>query len=421
MSALDQAMVLRERHRYEEAVAVLRQHLAQEPEDAWAHALLAETQIEMPGQRRESLTSIDSAISLEADNATFFGLKGLILSRLDQDKKALEAAEEAIRLDPALVVGWLAKGQALGGLNRWEEAEAAARKALALNPDHQGAQNALAIYLRMQGRVEESVRGVDQRLERDPEDPVAHANSGWAALQGGDREKAEGHFREALRLDPDSEYARLGLREAYKARSPLYRAYLRWIFFMQRFSQGQRWLIIIGIYLGYRFGQAILVQVHPLAAAALVVAYLLFCFWSFLASGVGHALMLADRWARLTLNRRERLDGLLVGVFFLLGVALVVLGLTVLPVGVAFLGGGLAAGAVPVSQVTLNNSRAGWVVFGGLALLVYGAGLAGFLAGLDGGNPFDGPVAGVLLLGILAVILTTWLSGISALHSNAEE
>ena len=421
MSALEKASVLRERHRYEEAVAVLYEHLAQEPQDAWAYAMLAETQMEMPGKKREALTSIESAIAIEADTALLFALKGLILSTLDKDKAALEVSDEAIRLDPSVVLAWLARSQALGGMSRWAESEKAVREALKLAPDHQGAQNSLSICLRMQGRVEESARGADQRLARDPEDAVAHANSGWAALHRGEREKADVHFREALRLDPDSEYARLGLRETYKARSPLYRAYLRWVFFMQRFSAGQRWLIIIGIYLAYRFGRALLAQVHPLAAAALVVVYLLFCCWSFLASGVGHGLMLTDRWARMTLNRREKLDGLLVGIFFPLGVLLMVLGLTVLPLGFAFLGGGLALGALPVSQITLNYSKAGLMVFGAISLLVYVAGVVGFLVGLDGSNPLQSGFGDLFMLAILGTVLTTWLSAVPGLHSHGEE
>lgn len=418
---LSQAEILKDRHRYEEAVALLHQHLAREPEDAEAHALLAQTRLEMPGETRAALESIDNAIAIEADEAFYFGVKALTLSKLDQDRKALESAEEAIRLDPDAIIGWIAKGQALGGLNRWPEAEAAARTALELDPDNQHAQNALLGFLRMQGRIEESQEGVDRRLERDPEDPDAHANAGWADLHSGKRREAEEHFREALRLDPGSEFARVGLREAYKARSPLYRGFLAWAFFMQRHTEGKQWIFVIGLYLAYKFGRAVLESIHPVAAGILTALYLLFCFWSFIASGTGHAIMLLDRWARLTLNPREQIDGVVVGWFFLVGIALSLLALTVLPTAWAYLGGAMAIGAIPLSRVTLNKSLPGQIVFGTIAALVFAAGGVGFVVSLSGGNPFSSPTGGFMLLAILGAIASTWLANISALQSDAEE
>ena len=69
----------------------------------------------------------------------------------------------------------------------------------------------------------------------------------------------------------------------------------------------------------------------------------------------------------LFLNRREKIDGLVVGWFFLAGIVVLLLGLTVLPMAFTYLGAGLAVGAIPISRVTLNNSRAGQAVFGLLA------------------------------------------------------
>jgi len=187
MSLLSRAHILFERRRFEDAIAATRQYLAQEPDDAEAHALLAQCHLEVPGQRREALASINDAIAIEADDAWNHAVKAMVLSVLDENQQALASAEEAIRLDPDLVLGWVMKGQALGGLSRWREAEEAARHALLLNPDSEDAHNSLAVYLRMQGRVDEASAGADKRLQHAPEDPVAHANSGWAALHTGQR------------------------------------------------------------------------------------------------------------------------------------------------------------------------------------------------------------------------------------------
>jgi len=191
---------------------------------------------------------------------------------------------------------------------------------------------------------------------------------------------------------------------------------------MQRFTDGQRWMIIIGIYIAFRVCNSILSKIHPIAAGALVILYLSFCCWSFLASGTAHALMLVDRSARMTLNFRERLDAIFVGVSFAVGVVLLVLGTTLLPIGVAFLGGALAVAAVPCANIFLNESRAGHIVFGGIALLIYAAGISAFILGITGNDPFKNPIVAPLIsLAILSGLLTTWIAGISALNSSAEE
>ncbi len=45
-------------------------------------------------------------------------------------------------------------------------------------------------------------------LANDPENALTHANQGWALLHRGDHERALEHFREALRIDPELEWAR---------------------------------------------------------------------------------------------------------------------------------------------------------------------------------------------------------------------
>jgi Tfp pilus assembly protein PilF len=422
MSSFIRALQLRELHRYEEAVAMLSQHLAQFPEDAEAHAQLAITRMEMPGERRRAIEAIDAAIGLEADNAGYFGIKSLILSQRDRHRDALAAAETAIATDPALELGWIAKADALSGTGKWAEAQEAAETALKLDPDNESAQHQLAMILRMQGNLDEADRGTAQRLERDPEDPMAQTNAGWSALQRRDIKKAEEHFREALRIDPELEYARIGLREAYKARSLFYRLYLRWVFFLQRFSQGQKIVLIVGIYLGFKFGRILLAQVHPVAAAVLVVLYLFLVFGTWMASGIGHFLLLKDRTARLTLSRNEKLDGLFVGGGFLGGIVLLVLGMTgLLPLGVAFLGGALMAGAVPASMVFENESKPGRLVFGAIMAFIYFVGVACLVQGIATGDPLSGLGGSLIGIGLLAAFGSTWLGMVPALRRGAEE
>jgi len=383
---LDRATRLRELNRHDEAVAMFLQHLAGEPEDAWAHYELAMTRYEMDGEGKAALESIRTAIQLEPEESHFFASQALILKKIDQHKRALESAERAIALDSDRSFNWATKGAALSGMQRWAEAEEACREALALDPDDEFALNQLAIFLRLQGKVSSSMDEVSARLERDAEDPLAHANAGWTVFQGGDLPKAEEHFKEALRLDPSMEYARMGLLEAYRARSLFYRIYLKWVFFLQKYSEKQQLVI----------GREVLAKIDVRLAIALAVLYCFFAFGSYLASGIGSFLVLKDRAARLTLKRREKQEGIFVGGGFFLGLILIALAFVCLPIPFAMLGATLIIAGVPGGMFWDNDSRPGRFVFGGLMAIVYLGGGVHFLSRLSAGSGTEwGAMAGM--------------------------
>ncbi len=423
MSSLFRALQLRRLNRNEEAVGFFLEHLSQFPEDADGHAELSRTRLDMPGERRKALESIDRAISLRADHPHYHAVRSLILGQLDREPEAEQAADRAIALDPELVIGWLAKSMAASAVGQWRKAEDAARRVLEFDPDHAGGQNQLAMILRARGKVDEADLETGKRLERDPENPIAHANAGWAALQRREVQKAEEHFRESLRLDPGFEYARLGLVESYKARSGFYRFFLRGMFLMERFSRRQRLWILISVYFVFRFLFATLEQVHPVAVAAVVTLYLLLVFGSFLASGLSHFLLLRDRSARLALSGREKLEGLFVGGGFLLGFTLVMAGLTTggLPLGVVLLGAALMVGAVPGAMFWTNDSRRGRLLFGAVSGYVYSCGFVCLVQDLRKGDALYPPAELLAVLGVLAAALCTWLSLIPALHRGGRE
>jgi len=150
--------MLRERRREEDAIPLLMECLGGDPENAEAHAELALTRLEVKGQRKLALESIDEALRIHADEPFYLALKGFILSRLDRDKDAVKLADQAIALDPALPFAWTVKTSGLIGQSKWAEAEDACKEALALDADDSSASNQLAIILRAQGKLGESER-----------------------------------------------------------------------------------------------------------------------------------------------------------------------------------------------------------------------------------------------------------------------
>lgn len=409
--------LLRQQGRHSDAEACLRQAIAAEPDDALAFTELAQCLLEQDGRRTEALGAIDRAISLEPGYSHLHALRSQILSRLDRDREALDAADAAIAMDPDQGWYFAVKAGALAGLERYAEAEAACRQALALDADDDLAANLLAHLLRIQGKTAESRLAADRLLADEPESPYAHFNAGWTALQGGDHRRAESHFREALRLDAGFEPARDGLLESFRARSPLYRAYLWWNFQMQRFSTRAQWAILIGFVLAVNFGRRLLELLHPLAGTALITVYACLVLWSWLAPGLGNLLIAADSQARHALRPEERRLGFVAGGGFILGLLLVVVSLMLDFLPGLLIGGALALGAVPARLFIGNESPRGRVLFGCILAFVYLVGL-----GTAIGEAFRGESAALsgrtdqlITAAVIAVAACTWLGSVPAL------
>jgi tetratricopeptide (TPR) repeat protein len=409
--------LLRRQGRHTDAEACLRQAIAAEPDDVRAHAELAQCLLEQEGRRTDALAAIDRAISLDPGLAYLHARRADILSRLGRDREAIETADRAIAIDPDDSHHFAVKAQALTGLERYAEAETLCRQALALDADDCFATNLLAHLLRIQGKIEESQVAADKLLADDPEDPYAHYNAGWTALQRNNHRLAETHFREALRLDAGFEPAREGLLVSFRGRSALYRGYLRWCFWMQQFTSKARWVIIVGFLLLYNFGSKLLGMIHPLAGLAVVVAYLSFALWTWLAPGLGNLLLLKDRSARFALRRPEILQGLVSGGGFVVGALILAVSAALSYPPGYLIGGALALGAIPARLFFGNESRQGRLVFGSLLAFLYVAGFGcGVLEMLR--HPAEGfayLTSQAITGGVIAAVACTWLGSLDGL------
>lgn len=422
MSELAHGLLLQEQGRLEAAEACFYGVLASDPDNDFVHSRLALCQMRQEGKRKAALASIETAIRIRADEPFYHALRSLILSELHRGKEALEAVDRAIALAPDDAFALGAKAAAWCSLERWAEAEEWSRRALAVDPDDALAANLLAQTLRLQGKSQLGADAAARLLEADPEDSLAHVNAGWSCLQRGDRVQAETHFREALRLDPESDAAREGLIESFRARSVFYRAYLSYCFFMQRFTAGRQWVIIVGMLVAYNVLRRTLQTIHPAYAAIFALLWLALVLWVWLAPGIGNFLILLDRSARLALKKGEARQGLAVGGGLALGLVCGVTGFFTGYLPVLLGGAGLVASTVPAALTFDNESRAGRWVFGSIAGYIYLATLA--VVGIEGLRfPEKGISAVTVLLGggvLLGAIACTWLGNIRSLRRGAE-
>jgi tetratricopeptide (TPR) repeat protein len=407
-------LILIEQGRYSDAERFLRESLASEPNDPSVLYYLAVCELNQ-SRPKDALATVERALALDPDADSFHSLRGLALVNLKRGGEARVSIEEALRLDPDSDFAFVALAALHISKNQWAEAETAARKALEINPENSVAANQLAHALRLQNRLQESEDRTAYMLSQNPEDADAHCAAGWTALQRGQVKKAEEHFLESLRLEAGHKAAREGLKEAFKARSPIYRAYLNYCFFMQRFTAGKQWLVVLGLIFAVRIAGTLLPT--PLAMLVIVL-YFLFVLWVHVARAVGNFQLTFDRFARHSLNLGEKLEAYFVGGGVVLGLPLVLLGILATVPLALILGLTLIGVAFPLAYTFTNASKAGRLVFGGAAVFVGIIGIANLVTVILGhswGSWVEAltPVAG------LVVIAVTWLCAIPALNRRA--
>jgi tetratricopeptide (TPR) repeat protein len=319
---LERGLLLFQQSRHEQAETELRQALAADPHDAYAHALLALCLAERK-QFKEATGEAQQSVHLSPDSPfTHYALARVFYER-NHFKEARAAVEEAIRLDSADADYFSLLATIHLDERRWPEALAAAEQGLQLDPEHVGCTNLRAIALVKLGRKAEAGKTIDAALSKNPDNAVTHANQGWTLLEGGNPKKALEHFRESLRLDPTSEWARHGIIEALKARNIIYAMMLKYFLWMSKLSRQAQWFIILGGYFGNRL-LGTMAQSNPELAPwvlPLRILYITFAVLTWTAYPMFNLLLRLNRFGRLALTPEQTVESNWVGLSFFLALA----------------------------------------------------------------------------------------------------
>ena len=348
---IQRAAVLYDQRRYDLAAEAARQTLAQDPEDAEAHALLslALTQLK---RFDEATREAQSAIAADPELPVAHAAHAIVLGERYQFTKARRAAEEAIRLDPADpdLYALLAKIDVMR--SKWSSVYETTSRGLAVRPDHTELLRLRSIAAEYLGRPDEAMRDSLAALSTSPDEPQALATHGYQLMLVGRFREARSTFDNALRLDPMNRLARLGLVEMIKATNPIYRSILRFFVWAERLSGLQKWLILLAPAFVYnvlwRTGALGSAQGWLLPAAAAAWLALILSTW--LAYPLSNLALMLHPVGRHALNKNQRVGAMVVG--SLLGAS--VLGLMAYAAGV---GGGLylaatfGAAAIPAAAL----------------------------------------------------------------------
>jgi tetratricopeptide (TPR) repeat protein len=368
---LDRALILFEQSRPELAEQELRQELAAEPNSPVAHALLA-----LCLAKREQFGPATQEAELAVHLGPDLAYPHYVLASVLEDRHRLAEAEQAVRraleLDPHDADSYALLSGIRFGQRRWADALEAAEQGLQVDAEHVGCTNLRAMALVKLGRKAEAGATIDAALARDPENALTHANQGWTLLEQGQPHQAMEHFREALRLDPELDWARSGIVEALKARHLIYRLMLRYFLWMSKLSRTAQWGVIIGGYFGQRYLSQ-LAERDPRwqpYVLPVMLLYILFVVLTWTASPLFNLLLRLNRFGRLALSREQIVASNWIGSCLLLALAVFLYGLAGANAAAMAVAVPVAAFMIPLSATF--NCEAGWPrwVMGGYSALL---------------------------------------------------
>ncbi len=217
----DRARLLFKQRRYAMAERELREELAETPQSGWAHGLLGRCLAE---QKRllEAVEANEEGVRLAPAVPYVHYVLGLTYKECGRLKEAEGALREALRLEPRnpdylLSLSWVQylRDDLRGAL-------ISLKQGLAIDPDHVGCHNARGQLQRLLGNWRKAEATLRESLRLDPENDFthtqlacalwtrAHARAGVLPWWPWRPEMSEAlqHCREALRLNPDSAFAR---------------------------------------------------------------------------------------------------------------------------------------------------------------------------------------------------------------------
>ena len=131
------------------------------------------------------------------------------------------------------------------------------------------------------------------------------------------------HFREALRINPQSSYAKAGLVQGLKARYWFYRIFLRYSFWLNNLKGNAQWAIIIGLYIAVRVLGSVSESNPKLAVyiTPFITLYMIFAISTWIITPLSNLFLRLNVYGRYALTKEETLASNFTGIAFLIGLA----------------------------------------------------------------------------------------------------
>lgn len=159
--------------------------------------------------------ALDIARELQLDNKNepeAFYLEALIMQHLNQYDLSMKKISAALKLDETNAAYYNLRGSIHMQKEELEEAESDFGKAIKL-ADYSPAHRNMVMVMLMTDRGQEALPYLIDRIKKNPKDAENWILMGDMIKRGGQKDKAATYYEQALKIDPDNDYARRQLED----------------------------------------------------------------------------------------------------------------------------------------------------------------------------------------------------------------
>ncbi len=229
----ERGCALYENKRFEMAEREFLAALAEEPDSAPTHRMLALSLL-YQSKMEPALAAANEAVAIDPEDDYSHYVVCLILHKQGKYREAERAIDEAKELNPNYAEYHTQDAVLALEQNLLKEAEMKIEHAISLDPTDERALRVLATIAMRSGKLKEATELTREALKLAPEGAHAQALMGNLLQKQKKTGEAIQHYREALRINPTLEWAREGYLEALNSRNPLYGFILSFIWLTER-------------------------------------------------------------------------------------------------------------------------------------------------------------------------------------------
>jgi len=319
---IERARSLVNLRRLEQAISELKKILAFDPENIDAILLITGCYLDL-NENTKAIAYADELLRIIPDFSVACYYKAICLDRLKKSEESEKFIIQAIQIDPydADYFGFLS------GLyidrHKWDVGLKYADQGLQIDPENRVCLNHRTLCLTKLNRKSELISSIENTLQANPYDSYTHSNVGWAKLENGNHKEAKEHFAEALRINPNSENARLGMVEAIKAKNFIYKLFLDYSFWISKQQGRVQWLFIIGFFFLTRLIGGLAKEYPILNPIIIFIVFVLYLSW--IINPLSNSVLFLDKLGRYALKKDEKIAALIVSTGLFIGIILVAL------------------------------------------------------------------------------------------------
>ncbi|WP_430816762.1 tetratricopeptide repeat protein [Carboxylicivirga sp. RSCT41] len=306
MSQVARIELLIQQDKYAQAEQEIRAQLLDDPNNGIYYSLLALCHAET-GKTDEAINEARKAVGLIPHSAYAYYVLSKCYLNTDNYDEAGKAIREALRIDPEDEDYLCMYAAILNDQGEHQKGLITIDKALGINPEHASSKQVKSIILRGLGKYREADMVANEALNDNPESAYAFAAKGWSSLDTGQVKESLEHFKSAVMLDPNSDYAKSGLVMAIKAQNPLFNAFYKYYNWINGLSSGARWGFIIGIFILMRIARKISTTSSELAPvfSVIVGVYICFVFMVWTINPIFNIFMRFNKYGKHALDKGE--------------------------------------------------------------------------------------------------------------------